>query len=177
MLKILGLVVGALAVLVAVLVAYATTRPDTFRVARSTTIKAPPGRIFPLIADFHRWTAWSPYETLDPDLKRTYGGAPLGVGATYAWSGKKAGDGRMEIVEAPAPSQVVIKLDFSKPMVAHNIAKFSLEPDGGNTKVTWAMEGPQPLIAKVMGLVFSMDSLVGKDFETGLANMKAAAEQ
>jgi hypothetical protein len=177
MFKIIGVVLGVLALAVVALLAFAATRPGSFRIARSAIIKAPPERIFPLIADFHRWTAWSPYETLDTDLKRTYGGAPQGVGATYAWSGRKAGDGRMEIVQAPAPSQVVIKLDFSRPMVAHNIAKFTLEPDGESTKVTWSMEGPNPYIAKVMGLVFSMDSLVGKDFETGLANMKTAAEQ
>ena len=164
------------AVAIAALLAYAATRPDTFRLERSASIAAPPEAIYPLINDFHAWRRWSPYEKLDADLKRTYSGAPSGVGAAYAWEGAKAGAGRMEIAEAVPSSRIAISLDFSKPFEAHNIAEFTLVPTAGGTNVTWAMTGANPYIAKLMGVFFSMDKMVGKDFETGLANLKAATE-
>ncbi len=177
MLETIVTIIVVLLLVIAAVVAFAATKPNSFRVARSARIAAAPDRIYPLIDDFHRWTAWSPYEGLDPNLKRTYGGAARGVGATYAWEGNnKAGAGRMEIMEAAVPSKVTIKLDFTKPFVAHNIAEFTLEPEGAATTVTWAIHGPQPLMAKVMCLFFSMDKMLGKDFETGLNSLRTAAE-
>jgi hypothetical protein len=174
MIKMIALVV---AVLVAGIVVLAATRPDTFRVARATSIKAPPETIFGFIDDFRRWGSWSPYEKLDPAMKRTYGGAASGKGAVYEWAGNgKVGAGRMEIADTASPSKVVIKLDFIKPFEGHNIAEFTLEPGNDATKVVWSMHGPSPFIAKVMGLFINMDRMIGKDFETGLANLKAAAE-
>jgi carbon monoxide dehydrogenase subunit G len=161
---------------IALVVAIAAVRPAEFRVARSTTVSAPPERILPLIGDFRRWTDWSPYEQLDPQMKKSYAGASSGVGAVYEWDGKKAGSGRMEILEV-TPSKVTIKLDFTKPMTAHNTAEFTVEPQGGATRLTWAMHGRNALMAKVMSLFISMDKLVGKDFETGVANLKAIAER
>lgn len=178
MVKTIAIVIAVLVVvpLAAVLI-FAATKPDTFRVERATSIKAPAEKIFPLIADFHGWGAWSPYEKLDPAMKRTFSGAANGKGAVYEWdSDGKAGRGRMEITDAPAPSKVAIKLDFFKPFEAHNIAEFTLEPKGDSTNVTWAMHGPNLYIGKVMSIFFNMDSMIGKDFETGLANMKALAE-
>lgn len=150
---------------------------DTFRIERTNLVGAPPGAIHPLVADFHRWREWSPYEDLDPDLKRTYSGAEKGVGAVYAWEGNgKAGAGRMEIVEAPVPDRVTIRLDFSRPMRASHEAVFTFIPEGGATRVTWAMTGARPLLMKLMGLFVNFDRMIGRDFEKGLAKLKAAAE-
>jgi uncharacterized protein YndB with AHSA1/START domain len=165
-------------VLLVALLGYASTKPDTFRIERKTTISAPPEKIFPLIDDFHGWAAWSPWEKLDPDMKRTFSGAERGKGAVYAWEGNgKAGAGTMEITDSSPPSKLTIKLDFIRPFEGHNVAEFTLEPSGGATRVTWAMHGPSSYLSKVMGVFISMDSLVGKDFEAGLAAMKAAAEK
>jgi hypothetical protein len=175
MFQIIAIVVVAL---LAAILLLAATKPDTFRVQRTTSIKAPPDRIFVLINDFHSWGSWSPWEKLDPALKRTCSGAASGKGAVYEWEGNnKVGKGRMEIADAAPSSQVKIKLDFLKPFEAHNTAEFTLESQGDATKVTWAMYGPAPYMTKLMGVFFSMDSMVGKDFETGLANLKAAAKK
>ncbi|MGH8804491.1 MAG: SRPBCC family protein [Polaromonas sp.] len=175
MLKIIAIIIGAL---LAGLLIFAATTPDTFRVQRQASIKAPPEKIFPLINDFHQWGAWSPYEKLDPAMKRTYSGADLGKGAVYAWDGTgKAGAGRMEILEASPASKVAIQLDFIKPFEARNTAEFTLQAQGDSTSVTWAMYGPSPYIAKLMGVFFNMDSMIGKDFEAGLVNLKTAAEK
>ena len=174
MIKIIALVIVVL--VVAVLI-YAATKPDTFRVQRATRINAPPEKIFALINDYHRWGSWSPYEKLDPDMKRTYSGAANGTGAVYEWEGNsKAGKGRMEIADSVPPSQVAIKLDFVKPFEAHNLVQFTLQPTGPSTDVTWAMQGPSPYMMKLMHVFINMDRMVGKDFETGLANLKAVAE-
>ena len=150
---------------------------DTFRIERSTVIDAPPSAIFPHIDDFHAWARWSPYEKMDANLGKTYTGPARGVGAAYAWVGKKAGSGSMEITQSQPSSKVVIKLDFTKPFVAHNTAEFTLEPQGQETKVTWAMHGPNTLMSKVMGIFFSMDKLVGPQFEEGLASLKHITER
>jgi uncharacterized protein YndB with AHSA1/START domain len=166
------------AVVIAGLLVAAAARPDSFRVVRSTTIKAPPERIFPLISDFQRWSAWSPYEKKDPAMKRSFDGPAAGKGAVYAWEGNKdVGKGRMQIADASAPSRVVLNLDFSEPFEAHNMVDFTLEPKGDATEVTWSMRGPMPFVSKLITLFIDMDRMVGGDFEAGLANLKALAEK
>ena len=100
---------------------------------------------FRFVNDFRRWIAWSPWEKLDAELKRNYGGAESGKGATYGWQGKKAGTGRMEIIEAEADSKILIKLDFLKPFEAHNTAEFTFTPQVDGTRVDWAMYRPEHL--------------------------------
>ena len=175
MLKIISLAVVAV---VGGFLVYAATRPDSFRVERTATINAPPERIFPLINDFQRWGAWSPFEKKDPGMKRTMSGVSSGEGAVYEWDGnKEIGQGRMEIVESDPPSRVTLTLDFARPFEAHNIVDFTLEPRGNSTQVTWAIHGPSPFISKVMGIVLNMDKMIGKDFEAGLAALKTVSEQ
>jgi len=171
-------VIVVIVVLIAALLAVAAMKPDTFRVQRAASIKAPPGKIFPLINDFHNWTSWSPWEKMDPAMKRTHSGAPSGKGAVYEWEGnKKVGSGRMEITDTAPSSRVSLKLDFLRPFEAHNTTDFTLEPQGDSTNVTWAMSGPNLFMGKVMSVFISMDKMVGKDFEAGLANMKSLAEK
>lgn len=166
------------AVAIAVIFIFAATKPDNFVVQRSLTIQAAPDKIYPLIADFHRWVLWSPYEKLDPTLQRTYGGMAAGKGASYQWSGnKQAGKGSMEIIAASEPTDIVIQLDFTEPFAAHNTAEFTLAPNGENTTVTWTMRGLSPFISKIMQVFFNMDKMIGPDFEAGLANLKVIAEQ
>ena len=175
MLKIIGIIV---AVLIAGVLILAATKPDTFRVQRAASIKAAPEKVFALINDFNRWGEWSPWEKKDPAMKRTLGATTSGKGAVYAWEGNRdVGQGRMEIVESVPPSRVRINLDFVKPFEAHNVVEFTLEPKGDATNVTWTMEGDTPYFAKIIHVFINMDSMVGKDFETGLANLKAAAEK
>jgi uncharacterized protein YndB with AHSA1/START domain len=175
MLKKIALVI---VVLIAAVLVYAATRPDSFSVQRSVTIQAPPEKVFAQINDFHAWQAWSPWEKRDPAMQRTYSGATAGQGAVYAWKGNsQVGAGRMEIIESVPSSKVGIKLDFIEPFEGHNMADFTLQPAGGATQVTWVMHGPSPFISKLMGVFVSMDSMIGKDFEAGLANLKAAAEK
>jgi hypothetical protein len=177
MIKAIAAIAAVIAVPVAGVLAYAATMPDSFRIQRTTRIDAPPERIAPLIDDFRKWPAWSPYETKDPGMKRTLSGAASGKGAVYAWEGNSdVGMGRMEIADA-SPSKVTIKLDFEKPFKASNIAEFTMQPNGRGTDVTWAMHGPTPYISKVICVFLDMDDMVGRDFEAGLANLKAAAEK
>lgn len=173
-LKIAGILV--LVFIVGVLIV-AATRPDVFRVERSTTIKAPPEKIFPYISDFKQWGTWSPWEKKDPALKRSYG-VTSGKGAKYAWEGNKdVGMGSMEIAESVPPSRVAIKLNFLEPFEARNDVVFTLEPRGDTTNVRWVMRGNIPYFARIIHLFFDMDRMVGSDFEAGLAALKAAAEK
>ncbi len=168
----LVLVLGVVAIL-----GYAAMQPDTFRWERSIVINAPEAKIAAIVSDFKRGGEWSPWEQLDPGMKRTHSGAPSGVGAIYEWDGNDdVGAGRQEIT-AIEPGKVTMKLDFKRPFEANNFADFVFAPEGAGTKVTWAIYGPNPLIAKVMNLVFDGEGMVGKDFDKGLAALKVLAEK
>ena len=165
-------------VLVAGVLVVAAMRPREFAVQRSAAIRAAADTIYPLIADFRQWPAWSPWEKLDPEMKRTLSGAPSGPGAAYAWEGSsKVGAGRMEIKDATPPSSVVIQLDFLRPFEAHNTTEFALAPRGDATEVRWTMRGPATFVMRLMGVFTDMDKMIGKDFEAGLANLRAVAEK
>ena len=173
--KLIGIVV---VVLVAGILVYAASRPDSFRVERSASIKAPPEKIYAQINDFKAWAAWSPWEKKDPAMKRTFGAVAAGKGAVYEWDGNKnVGKGRMEITDVSAPSRIVIKLDFLEPFEGHNTAEFAVDGKGDATTVTWAMYGPANFMSKLMGVFFSMDKMIGTDFEAGLANLKSILEK
>ena len=165
MFEIIAIIAIVLAIAIAIILIVAATKPNTFSIQRATIVKAPPERIFPLINDFHQWGTWSPYENKDPAMKRSYSGAESGQGAVYAWKGNKnVGSGRMEILEASAPSKIVIKLDFFTPFEGHNTAEFTMLPQGDATNVTWLMHGPLPFTGKIMHVFINMDRMVGKGF-------------
>jgi hypothetical protein len=177
MFPVLGTIAGVVVVLGVALAIVVSRQPSDFRVTRSTTIDAPPSVVFPLVDDFHKWRGWSPWEKMDPELKRTYEGAPSGEGAVYSWVGnKQVGEGRMTIVESRPDELVRIKLEFFKPFRATNEGTFAFEPTSGQTRVTWSMTGCCNCMFKIMGLFMSMDKMVGKNFEDGLAAMKQLAE-
>jgi uncharacterized protein YndB with AHSA1/START domain len=171
-------ILAGVAVLFALVLIYGAFQPGHFRVQRTVAIQAPPEKVFPLINDFHNWPAWSPWEKLDPHMKRTLSGPPSGPGAAYDWDGNnKAGKGRMEITDSVPDSKVGIKIDFIRPMEGSDAVEFTLQPNGAGTNVTWVMSGPLTFPGKVMTIFVSMDSLIGSDFDTGLAKMKAVAEK
>jgi Polyketide cyclase / dehydrase and lipid transport len=149
---------------------------QTFSVERSITINAPASAVHERLNNFHKWVDWSPWEGLDPALQRTYTGPDSGVGASYAWTGtRKVGQGRMEITES-TPNRVALDLHFIKPFKANNKTVFAITPAGEGTNVTWTMTGPKTLLSKLMGIFMSMDKLVGKDFDKGLASLKRVTE-
>jgi hypothetical protein len=164
--------------LVALLLLFATTRPNDFRVERSIAIKADPAKVYALLNDFHAFGSWSPWQRLDPAMKVGYAGADSGKGAIYTWEGNDdVGSGRMEILQTEPNSRVLVKLDFLQPFEGHNTSEYTLTSAAGTTTVTWAMYGPSPYVSKLMGIFVSMDSMIGKDFERGLANLQAVAEK
>ncbi len=149
----------------------------SYSVTRSTTVDAPAHEVHALIDDFHAWTQWSPWEDLDPELQRTYSGSERGVGAVYQWSGnRKAGQGRMEVTRS-SPESVEVALDFLKPFKSSSTTTFSLVTSGNGTVVEWRMTGEQKGLMSALGKVYSMDRLIGPDFEKGLARLKAVVER
>ena len=169
-------IVLALVAAVVVLLGFAMSKPDNFKVERSVRIAAPPEKIYPLISDLKGFNTWNPWEKKDPGKGQYSAGPTAGPGASYAWDSDKLGAGRMTIVEAVPSSMVAMRLDFLKPITATNSAAFALAPDGDATRVTWSMSGKNNLLSKVMQVFVSMDSMVGDDFVSGLANLKSLAE-
>lgn len=162
---------------IVVFLVYVNSRPSTFHVERSATIAAPADSVYPRIANFHAWNAWSPWAKKDPNMKQEFGGVDGTVGANYSWSGNNdVGQGRMTLTETQPSSKVAIKLEFLKPFQSTNVASFNLSPAGQGTKVTWAMDGPMNFMSKFMCIFTSMDKMVGGDFEKGLASLKQQNE-
>lgn len=175
MLKTISLLIG---VVVAVLLIFAATRPDVFHVERSTTIQAPAERLHPLINDLRGFNTWNPYARKDPAMQGQYSGPAAGPGAGYEFQGNQdVGKGRIGITASSAPSSVTMQLDMFEPFAARNVVTFSLVPEGGATRVTWAMDGPSPFISKLIGVFMNMDQMIGRDFEAGLGHLKALAEK
>ena len=178
MLKFISYTALLIAIGVTGVLAYAATRPDSFQVARSLVIKAPPEKVFPMINDLRAFNTWNPFLKLDPATKLSYRGPASGVGSAHDWSGNSnVGVGSVEITESVPSSKIAMKLDMKSPMEAHNRVEFVLAPETGATRVTWAMQGSSPYLAKVISTFCNMDKMVGGSFEKGLADLKALAEK
>ena len=151
---------------------------NEYEVQRAGTVPASPRVVFDLIADFHRWREWSPWEDLDPGMQRTFSGAESGVGAVYEWDGnRKAGQGRMEVTGADGPSRVEVAIQFLKPFKSSSTATFELTESGGATNVAWRMVGPKTIATRIMGIFKSMDKMIGPDFEKGLRQLATAVDR
>ncbi len=158
--------------------AYAASRPDTYRVERSAKIDAPAAVVFAQIEDLKAWGAWSPWDKRDPQMKKTFEGPQAGVGATYSWHGnKEVGKGKMSITATEVPTQVKLRLEFMEPFAAVASTGFAITPEGDKAAtVTWSMDGTNDLMGKVFGIFMKMDAAIGGDFEAGLASLKTVAE-
>ena len=156
-------------------------QPGEYRVARTTTMAAPAPVVFAQVNDFHRWEAWNPWATIDPNMRQTYAGAPAGPGAVYSWAGNKdVGEGRMTLTESRPHELIRIELEFLRPFAGTSTAEFTFTPTGTpvgtGTAVTWSMTGRKNLVAKAVHLFVDMDRMIGAQFEEGLARMKTVAE-
>jgi uncharacterized protein YndB with AHSA1/START domain len=170
-------VLVAVALVVVVFAAVVAMQPSEFRVARSTTIAAPARAVFAQVNDFRQWPAWSPYDKLDPAMKKTYDGPAAGTGASYAWAGNSnAGVGRATITESRPNELVRIKLDFEQPFAGTALAEFRFKPEGDRTAVEWSLAGTNNFVAKAVHLFMNMDKMVGGQFEEGLAQLRSVAE-
>jgi hypothetical protein len=171
------LILGALAVVLIIFLIAAALQPTDFTIVRRTTISAPATVVFPYVNDLHLWQQFSPWVKLDPHAKNTYEGPPAGVGASFSWAGNsKIGAGRMTITESKPVEVVRMRLEFLKPFVATNAVEFALQPSGNQTTITWSMAGRRNFVMKAFGLLLNMDTMVGGDFEKGLATLKALCE-
>jgi hypothetical protein len=174
--------------LVALFLVIVALLPPDFRIERRALISAPPATVYGQVISFQNWAAWSPWEKMDPDMKRTHQGPAAGPGSVYSWVGnKKVGEGRMTLTDARPNEMVRIKLEFLKPFAATNTIEFTFKGMGGQggqggqgqgeqTEVIWAMTGRKAFMMKAFCLFMNMDKMVGADFEKGLAQMKAVAE-
>jgi hypothetical protein len=159
------------------LVGVVATRPSEFHIVRTATMRAPVSAVFAQVNDFHKWQAWSPWARRDPSMKQTYEGAAAGAGAVYTWAGnREVGKGRMTLVESRPGELIRIDMEFLAPFAATSIAEFTFRPEGDRTAVTWSMSGKRNFVAKALDLVMDMDTMIGGDFEKGLAAMQSVAE-
>ena len=174
----LSTVLMILGLLVLVALLYVATRPNSFRYARSASMRAPPEKVFPLINNLRTLNTWMPFVKPDPNIKLDYSGPESGKGATNDFSGNsQVGAGRLEITDSQPPNKVTMRLVMTRPMACDNTVEFTLVPAGSMTNVTWAMSGKNSLMSKLMCLAMNPDKMIGGMFEKGLADLKGLAEK
>jgi hypothetical protein len=171
------ILLGLVAV-IAILLVLAAFRPAVMVVERSVTVSAPPSAVFAVVNDFGRWDEWSPWAKLDPEMKKTFEGPATGVGAVYQWSGNnEVGEGSMTLTGSAPDQKIDIKLAFLRPFPGESDVQFLFAPEGDGTKVTWAMQSPQPFIARLIGLFVNFEKMCGEQFSQGLGDLKQVVEQ
>jgi uncharacterized protein YndB with AHSA1/START domain len=173
----LWIILGIVAGVIVLFLLFVSSKPNDFRVERSATMSAPPARVFEQVNDFHNWPAWSPWAKLDPNMNQKYDGEPAGRGAVYLWNGNnKVGEGRMAITDSRPNESVKITLEFLRPFKSSSHVELTFRPSGNQTDVNWCMTGQHNFMSKIFCSFMSMDKMVGKDFEKGLAQMKSVVE-
>ncbi len=172
-LKVLGVLVLVLAAIV--LLGGLLISPK-FSVVRSATIAAPPAVVYELVADPRRWKEWSVWNRRDPQMTMSYSGAASGAGAVWAWKSASEGDGRMTFTEAEPGRRIAYELFFPD-FGTTSTGALVLSPEGEGTKISWSIDGDLGGNPVSRWFALAMDKLVGKDFESGLANLKAVAEK
>lgn len=147
--------------------------PASTHVERSISIARPPGEVYAVLDSYQRFNEWSPWYELEPTAKYSYSGPESGVGASMAWEGEKVGKGNQRITESVPQLKIVNALDFDGTQA---IGSFTLKGEGDGTRVSWAMDSEHGsnLVSRWFGLL--LDSMVGKDYDKGLAKLKQVLE-
>ena len=161
--------------------AVAATRPSAYRVERKIDIAAPADAVFAVLNDLRQFSSvlvlfGTTLEKNDPNMEKTFEGPAAGVGQSWAWNGKKAGQGSLTIDGSVPGQQVTMKLVFVKPMASTASVVLTVAPNPSGSSVTWSMAGDHNFIGKVMGLFMNMDKMLGNDIDKGLAELKTVAE-
>lgn len=172
-LKWLAMLVGGLA---AVLVVGGLLLSSTFTVSRSTPVAASPDKVFALVADPRRWKEWSIWNARDPAMQITYSGPPAGAGAAWEWKSASQGDGKMTFTAAEPGQRVAFDLFFPD-FGTTSKGEIRFAAAEGGTRVTWTMNGDMGRNPLFRWMTLFADRMVGKDFDEGLARLKALAEK
>ncbi len=148
--------------------------PKEGHVERSTVIKATPETIYEHIRYLKNMDEWGVWRKSDPNAKYDFSGEDGTVGAKASWDGEVVSQGSQTITALDPNKSVKTDLAFG-PMVSQ--ASLDLTPKGpDSTEVKWSLHGETPFMYRAMAIFMSMDKMVGPDFETGLANLKAICE-
>lgn len=164
--------------LITLLVLLGLTGKDHFRYERSVTIDAPATVVYGHISTLAGMDQWSPWNELDPQMRKRIEGEDGTVGAVYSWEGNdKVGKGEQRIDSLVPDKLVRTRLRIIEPWSSESDALVELQPEEAGTRVTWAMVGRNDFMGRLMAKFMDMDAMVGKDFEKGLAMLKEQVEE
>jgi hypothetical protein len=169
------ILIGAAGVVVLLLVVI-QTRPNEFKMTRSGVIEAPADKIYPFLTQFKLGEQWSPFDTPEMKLKKTFAGEDGTVGAKMTFEGDKEGAGELTILRLVPNQAADIRLHMTKPFDAENLIEYSLQPEGTGTKFTWTMSGKMNFLAKAFSLFMDCEKMLGPEFEKGIASLKRVVE-
>jgi uncharacterized protein YndB with AHSA1/START domain len=171
-------IVLSVAVVIVAILVFAATKPNSFRVQRSITIHASQEKVFSFINDLHAWDAWSGDNGGDQTVQKSYSGPVSGTAAMAEWHGSgRTGSARMTITESVPPAKVSVMVDWIKPFKAHNLNEFTIHDRGGEAEVTWSIQASNLYAMRLIGVFVDMQSEFAKHMDSGLKNLKSAAER
>lgn len=150
--------------------------PKSAHVERSIVTSASPERVFLLVNGFARFNEWSPWADLDPNAVYEFSGPVTGIGARMQWSSQDSsvGSGAQEIIGVEPGRSVTSRLDFGAQ--GQSVSHIEMVPEGTGSRVTWSFDTSfeDDYFGRYIGLLF--ETFIGKDYEKGLAKLKALAE-
>ena len=174
--KILKSLLIALAVIIAIAGVGIYFLPNSYSLTNTIEIDRPASVVYGQVADFSKWSAWSPWKEMEPTAKITVEGTAGTEGHKMSWEGEKVGEGSMTLVATAENESLVCSDVFVKPMVSTAKDYWRFESDSsGKTKVTWVTAGGLKFpFGRLFGL--AVDKMVGSNERHGLENLKKICE-
>lgn len=146
---------------------------------KEIVINKPVDEVFGFIKYLKNQQLYSKWAALDADMKNEYNGIDGQPGFVNHWVGnKKVGEGEQEITAIEEGKAIYTDLRFIKPFKSFAKVIMTAEAiDASSTKVSWGFQSKMNYPLNIMKLFMNMNEMIGKDFSTGLANLKNLLEK
>lgn len=171
--------IGLALILVLLLIIAAFISGDC-KYEKSITINAPAEKVWQSTNTLKAMDLWSPWNDLDPNMKKEWSGVTGNPGEKVCWESKNkdAGKGCQEVKKVDAAhKRIDTEIKFLTPYESEANAYVTVTPEGNGSKATWGFSSKIPYPFTIMKLFMNMEDAVGKDYQKGLSKLKNISEQ
>ncbi len=147
---------------------------------KSITINAPVEKVWQQTNTLKAMDQWSPWNDLDPGMKKDWSGTTGQPGERVCWDSEKdnAGKGCQQVKKVDAADKRIdTEIKFLTPYESEANAYVKIVPEGSGSKATWGFTSKIPYPFTVMKLFMNMEDAIGKDYQKGLSRLKELSEK
>jgi hypothetical protein len=145
---------------------------------KSISINAPVEKVWQNTNTLKAMDQWSPWNDLDPKMKKDWTGTTGQPGEKVCWESKEAGNGCQEVKKADASKKRIdTEIKFLTPYESEANAYVTVVPEGNGSKATWGFTSKIPYPFTVMKMFMNMEDAIGKDYQKGLSRLKEMSEK